>query len=374
MLFISALNLTVTQGMINGLIFYANIVWTYQRNSTLAFFKTFIAWVNLDFGIEMCFVSGLTAFWKTWLQFIFPFYIWAIAGLIIVAAKYSSRLTKILGNRVVPLLATLFLLSYMKLLRITVSTLEFSYLYQLTDNTTLSFLVWSVDGNLTYFGFPHILLFVAGLATLLFLCIPYTLLLFLMQWLRRLPYIHPLSLIMRLHPIYDAYFAPLKHKHQYWFGVLLLARVVLLIMFTSTFAIPQYVNLLVLLAISVMLLFWVSIAQPYKSTTILALQSSLFANLILLSGFRVVSKLPSDMLTFQTAVVGNSIGLAFLQFFGIVLYAIITPLRRKCKQTDGENREEDSFIISLRRDSVGLGLGDMKESQPLLRAIDQPAY
>ena len=28
--FISALNLTVTQGMINGLIFYANIVWTYQ--------------------------------------------------------------------------------------------------------------------------------------------------------------------------------------------------------------------------------------------------------------------------------------------------------------------------------------------------------
>ena len=29
-LFISALNLTVTQGLINGLIFYANVVWTYQ--------------------------------------------------------------------------------------------------------------------------------------------------------------------------------------------------------------------------------------------------------------------------------------------------------------------------------------------------------
>ena len=54
-LFISILNLTVTQGMINGLIFYANIVWTYQSilfpnqiPSILIVFKTF----NLDFGIE----------------------------------------------------------------------------------------------------------------------------------------------------------------------------------------------------------------------------------------------------------------------------------------------------------------------------------
>ena len=34
--FISALNLTVSQGLINGLIFYANIVWTYQ---SLLFFS-----------------------------------------------------------------------------------------------------------------------------------------------------------------------------------------------------------------------------------------------------------------------------------------------------------------------------------------------
>ena len=32
--FIGAFNLTVTQGMINGLIFYANIVWTYHRVPT----------------------------------------------------------------------------------------------------------------------------------------------------------------------------------------------------------------------------------------------------------------------------------------------------------------------------------------------------
>ena len=172
--FISAFNLTVTQGMINGLIFYANIVWTYQSiffpqelvsNPVLTFLKTFIAWVNLDFGTETCFVNGLDAFWKTWLQFIFPFYIIVIAGLIVMAAKYSTRLTDLLGNRGVPVLNTLFLLSYMKLLRTAVSIMQVSILYEYPNNTKLH--VWSYDGNLSYLEFPHIFLFLAGLATLI---------------------------------------------------------------------------------------------------------------------------------------------------------------------------------------------------------------
>ena len=197
--FITALNLTVSQGMVNGLIFYTNVVWTYQsiffsinqeKYSILVFLRTFTAWVNLDFGIEACFINGLTAFWKTWLQFIFPFYIWAIAGLIIVASRYSTRLTNLLGNRAVPVLCSLFLLSYVKLLRLVVTALEFSILTFYPDNnlTKTHSLVWSVDGNLSYFGFPHILLFVAGLVTLLNLCLPYTLLLLFVQLIRRLPH------------------------------------------------------------------------------------------------------------------------------------------------------------------------------------------
>ena len=113
-LFISALNLTVTEGKINGLIFYANIVWTYksilfanQIPGELIFFKIFIAWLNLDFGIETCFINDLNAFWKSWLQFIFPFCLWSIAGLMVVLARYSVRLTILFGNKAVPVLATL---------------------------------------------------------------------------------------------------------------------------------------------------------------------------------------------------------------------------------------------------------------------------
>ena len=64
------LNITVSTGTLNGLIFYANIV----RANTATFFpdKTantflswFIAWLNLDVGIETCFYDSLDAYMKT---------------------------------------------------------------------------------------------------------------------------------------------------------------------------------------------------------------------------------------------------------------------------------------------------------------------
>ena len=338
--FIGILNVTVTKGTINGLIFYANIVWTYKDtffpqegsqniNAMIIFLKIFIAWVNLDFGIETCFVKRLNAFWKTWLQFVFPFYMWIIAGLIIMVTRHSTRLTNLLGNRAVPLLATLFLISYMKLLRIVVSSLEFSVLHHINythaDESPSRLIVWSVDGSLDYFKFPHILLFLAGLVTLLFLWMPYTLLLFLMQWLRRLPQRGLLKWVMHFNPLYDAYFAPLKHKHHYWFGALLLARGLLLVTFASSFAIPQDVNLLLLLILGVFLIYYMVLNHPYKSTGILILQSSYLMNLILLSGFFFFSYRQPNGPLLQSVAVALSTGLAFIQFCVTIVHAVISP-------------------------------------------------
>ncbi len=383
--FISILNLTVTQGMVNGLILYSNIAWTYKEiilftpeshsNPVLIFLKIFIAWVNLDFGIETCFVEGLTAFWKTWLQFVFPLYIFSIAALIIVVARYSSRLTKLFGSRAVPLLATLFLLLYMKLLRTAVSAPEFSILsYSEYPDRSLSQVVWSVDGNLLYFQFPHILLFLAGLATLLFLWLPYTLLLLLMQWLRRLPSVLFLRCIMRLHPLYDAYFAPLKYKHQYWFGVLLLTRGILLVTFASIFAIPQNINLILLLIFGMLLIYFMVLTHPYKSRAIFVLQISYLANLTLLSGFIFFTYTQEDGTKLQSIAVGLSTGIVFLKFCGTVLYVIIKP--RWCQQKITGIEEDDTFDNNSYTNRVGEpALAEyfgryrdsiLNESQPLL--------
>ena len=86
--FIIALNLTVSVGTINGLIFYANIVKIYDSiffpEGPIPFLSQLISWINLDLGIETCFFDGMGSCSKAWLQFIFPAYIWFILLLIII--------------------------------------------------------------------------------------------------------------------------------------------------------------------------------------------------------------------------------------------------------------------------------------------------
>ena len=69
--FIKVIDLTISQGTLNGLVFYANVVkaneyllYNEKQTNPLA---VFIAWLNLDLGIETCFFNGLTAYGKTWL-------------------------------------------------------------------------------------------------------------------------------------------------------------------------------------------------------------------------------------------------------------------------------------------------------------------
>ena len=76
----------------------------------------FISWLNLDLGIETCFFDGMDAYVKTWLQFVFLLYVWSLVCLIIIISKYSSKITRVFGSNPVAVLATLFLLSYAKLL------------------------------------------------------------------------------------------------------------------------------------------------------------------------------------------------------------------------------------------------------------------
>ena len=100
----------------------------------------------------------------------FPLYIWSIVGIITLVARYSTRITNLLGNRAVPVLATLILLSYNKLLRTSIDILDFSILttYDSETNVTNSAtIVWLLDGTLDYFRYPHILLLLAALLTLL---------------------------------------------------------------------------------------------------------------------------------------------------------------------------------------------------------------
>ena len=326
-LVIAVLNLTVTQGMINSLVFYANIIWAYQNILFPPGFNTaqkiFIAWLNLDFGIETCFIRGMNAYLKTWLQFIFPFY---IAGLFLIGLHYSSKLSKLFGSRSVPTLATLLYLSYAKLLRTLIACIQLAVYYTYTDSGKHSTnIVWALDGNLSYGHYPHIFLLLAATTCFLFLWLPYTVLLFSMQWLRRIDHHKPLKFLAKYKPVYDAYFAPLNDKHQYWFGTLLLAQGILLLVSSLTsYTFPDF-NLVFLLAISVSLLCYMNTQRTYKRKSVSLVESSFLVNFIVLTVGTLYFR---DEVNEKLVLLSISITIAFTELCVIIMWSVIPKVYR----------------------------------------------
>ena len=352
--FIKILNLTVSQGTINGLIFYANIVaanrsvfFPAQHNKFLSFLSVFISWLNLDLGIETCFIKGLDGYWKTWLQFVFPFYVWFIAGAIIIASDYSTRATKIFGKNSHSVLATLFLLSYAKLIRSIIAIFCFTTIVH-SDDSSLA--VWAFDGNIHYFSRKRIPVFLFALSIVLLLGLPYIAVLLSAQWLRTQTHRKGLRW---LKPFLDAYYGPFKDKHHYWIGVLLVVRGVLFILFASFFALESNVNLLLIIVTSISLAAFPSISgKLYKKIFLSALENSFFLNLGVLAAGTFYIRLVGDS---QEALVTTSVGIAFLQFVAITAFHtnhfVIVPVGNKCKD-----------VLKARKESQSRG----SEMQPLL--------
>ena len=353
--FISALNLTVTQGMINGLLFYANIMWAYQsvflpvpQKDNLDqhwlkdfdyLLRVFIAWVNLDFGIEMCFVKGFNAFAKTLLQYSFPIYLWIIAGTIIISAHHSSKVTNLFGNRAVPVLATLLLLSSTKLLKTILDSLKYTILTKVSINKTICHpIVWSLDGNLDYFISRHALIFLVAVFFFIFLWLPHTLLLFLMQWIQRKSHLRLLKWVPRLTPVYDAYFAPLKDKHHYWFGLLLVTRCLLL---TFHMAIKTKVNNVLLLVFTATLLMYGNYYRVYKSKYVQFSENFFFLHLVIIGAVSI-----NDETKVLINVVRASIFLVLLAFCGWVIWNF-AMLAKTCYLKRYKKRKDDEYDLSI---------------------------
>ena len=352
--FIKILNLTVSQGTVNGLIFYANIVAANQSiflpseyNNLLAFLSVFISWLNLDLGIETCFIKGLDGYWKTWLQFVFPFYVWLIAGGIVTASHYSRRATKLFGKNSVSVLATLFLLSYGKLLRSTITTFGFTVIV-LPDNSKST--LWAFDGNVPYVSPMHIALLLFCFVFVLLLWLPYTATLLSAQWLRTQTHRKHLRW---LKPFLDAYYGPFKENHHYWVGVLLAVRGVLYIFF-AFFAIENDVNLLLISIASVLILMYVTIpGRLYENIYLSVLENQFFLNLGVLAAGTLYIRLADGS---QEALVTTSIGIVFLQFIAITIFHcykfVIKPNRRcltaavcRAFTTDVDNADSEVDLL-----------------------------
>ena len=319
--FLVLLNLTASIGTINGLIFYANIVRAnhaifFPPEISNSFLSWFIAWLNLDLGIEVCFYNGLDGYAKAWLQFLFPVYIWFIVITIILLSRRYFAIAKLCGNNTVQVLATLFLLSYAKLLRNIITVFQSS---TLTYSDNYSKRVWLHDGNIDYLTGKHIPLFIIALLVLILLSVPYTTVLLVIQWLQKINKMNRILFwVHRFKPLFDAYTGPYKEMHRYWTGLLLLIRGILILIFSLNTSNDPFANLLVINItvvgiISYMAMFgWVYESKLPNFTEVFFL-----LNLGCLTSATFYQLNSSAD---QVKVTYSLVGIVFLSFVAIVMY------------------------------------------------------
>ena len=141
---------------------------------------------------------------KMWLQLVFPFYLIFIAIALIITSCYSTTIQRLTARRALPVLATLFLLSYTKILLI-VSSVLFSYsvIVHLPSRDTI--IVWSIDANVSLLGVRFVTLFIVYFILFLVL-IPFNFILLFTRSLLRF------NIITKFKPLLDAYQGPYKDK------------------------------------------------------------------------------------------------------------------------------------------------------------------
>ena len=123
----------------------------------------------------------------------------------------------IVGSRnAVPVLATLFLLSYAKLLRTIITVFSFTVVEGKKS------VVWLYDGNVLYLQGKHVPLFLAALLLLLTISLPYTTPLLLAPLLQKSKH-RAFFWMTKFKPLFDAYMGPCKDNCRYSVGLLLLA-------------------------------------------------------------------------------------------------------------------------------------------------------
>ena len=310
------LNLTVAVGTINGLIFYANIVGSTSEPLTFALPQFVVAWLNLESGFDGCFINGLDAYWKTWLKFAFPMYVFILVAAVIVVSRFSPKFSRIIGKRnPVATLNTLILLSYSKLLHTVISIFLFITL-DCSGGSSTSLKVWTIDATIEYLSPKHFALFFVAIIVLLTGTV-YTFLLFSWQWLL---YYQDKWLFrwvrnQKLCQFLEPYHAPYTFKHRYWIGLLLLVRVVLFVVLATNTSQDPYASLVAIsIAVSSLFLIKGIFSRIYKNHLPNILETFCLMNIIFLciANFYTINKGYTKMQKRLAYISGSIVTLLFV--------------------------------------------------------------
>ena len=282
----------------------------------------------------------------------FPIYLWLIALLIVLLCHYSTKATKIFGYNAVAVLTTLFMLSYTKLQRTIVLSLGVSELTQINRTGGKQLVsVWKLDGNVMYAQNCHAFLLAVALAVLIFLCLPFILILLFVRHLHRLPRRFA-RLVNKSRPLLDTFTRPLKAKHQYWVGLTFLIRGVLVV--TAAFFETAYPTINIDLVVLLSALLCTVALKVYLKKYLYLLEFAFLFNLMILG----VAFLSTDDLESRVVCTCTSVAISFLIFLGIVVYHLYLIVRkcynaRKVQEPENTNQQQPTKTVTTYDADIG---------------------
>lgn len=332
---LSALNLTVTEGTINGLIFYANIIQVNhdiyfpgrKKEKVLKAFSSVISWLNLDLGVRTCFYPGMDTYAKVWFQFLFPVYIWLLVAAIVCLSRKYAFFSRLSGENAVKVLATLFLLSMAKLGRNVIAVfggIKLNFSHGVVHK------VWLPDGNVPYFSGKHIPLFFIAVAFTALL-LGYVMVLTFVQWLQKCSW-RGMFWVNKLKPLFDAYTGPYKDRFRFWTGFLLIVRTTLFVFYALSNTLNTEAKLIVTaIACCVIIVFGWTFGGVYKKWQLDILEASFIFNIGALSIIRcyIEGLDVRKQQRYSFIAFGASTGVALLTFFSVIVYHVYAYTRAR---------------------------------------------
>ena len=327
------LNITITQGTISGMIFYANIVQIHKsiffQSKALNPLKIFVSWINMESGISTCLYKGMDSYSKAWLQYTSPMYLWLLTGLIIYFSKKSSKIMRLVGKNAVKILATIILLSYTKLIQAIITSLHFLRLdvFNTSSGEISEIKRWYSDASVKYLEGKHIPLFIVGFFFGI-ICLGFTISLLCIQYLQKVSHYRLLFWVIKFKPLFDAYTGPFSFHGRFWTGLLLLMRLLLTIVTSLNFLGAEILNVLAAIIVLTILLVLGWIVRPgiYRKWNLDLLECSFLLNLLLLCIGTVFivhihSKSDIERVHFQQHLLtAISTSIAMVTTFGVIVY------------------------------------------------------
>lgn len=337
---IKFLNITVTDGYINGFIFYGNIVNIYftglSVNQVRIISPLFavMASLNLNFGFEVCFFHDMKQWHLMFLTLLFPIYLLGILLVIVLFTEYTninlrnvrkwiswrkgretdeittvgdSEPTK--SSNIIQVLVTLYIISFTSIIQVCFDIIGCIIIRTPSGRDVR----WIVNPNHKCFAGIHILLAIVSLGLLLLL-IPFSILMtfpsFILRW----------HITNKLKPLIDAITAPFRDKCRFWLGFQLNCRLVIYFCITNMGGTGRYLVLaiLLLLILVVQASIW-----PYKTTGRNLLDLSLMLNLTLVAVITLFIQPLSETWNRNVLVIFTTI-LVFQLLLLICYYVIIT--------------------------------------------------